>query len=226
MIAGADDDGLALSETDDYALLARGKDRLICERRAAVCSLYEDDPLERRDVSAEHAATAADMRAILHTIERDHGHFEGAEWPEAIRRGVQGDADAAVDVAPLLDDANVAVRRKAAEVTFALHVRDVAAQTKRAFGREDDDEARRWEALALVRMGEASSPLANALVHDATVDWRRRAGLVFAEQGDARGEWDLAAWWGDRAALSFGEQRDVLAALAKTGAGTVPCRTS
>jgi hypothetical protein len=215
VIAGTDDDGLALSETDDYALLARGKDRLVCERRAAVCSLYEDDPLERRDVSSEHPATAADMRAILHTMERDHGHFEGAEWPEAIRRGLQGDADAAVDVAPLLDDANVAVRRKAAEVTFALHVREVTAQTKRAFGREDDDEARRWEALALVRMGEASTTLANALVHDASVEWRRRAGLAFAEQGDARGEWDLAAWWGDRSALSFGEQRDVLSALAK-----------
>jgi hypothetical protein len=215
VLAGADDDGLALSETDDYALLARGKDRLVCERRAAVCSLYRDDPLERHDVSGDRPATAADMRALLHAIERDHGHFEGGDWPEAMRRGLQGDADAAVDVAPLLDDANVGIRRKAAEVTFALHSHDVAGQTRRAFGREEDDEVRRWESLALVRMGDPPTPLANVLLHDPNVDWRRRAALAFAEQGDARGEGDLAAWWGDRAALSFTEQRDLLAAIAK-----------
>ena len=43
----------------------------------------------------------------------------GSAWPEALRRGLQGDVDAAPDVAALLDDADVAIRRKAAEVCFA-----------------------------------------------------------------------------------------------------------
>lgn len=67
------------------------------------------------------------MRAELRAIEASHGRYErqglrseGKGWPEALRRGLAGDGDAAVDVAALLDDADVTIRRKAAEVLFEL----------------------------------------------------------------------------------------------------------
>ena len=53
----------------------------------------------------------------------------------------------------------------------------------------------RWTALALVRLGDALSGLAQALLRDPDRDWRRRAALVASEQGDARGCDEIAAWW-------------------------------
>ncbi|HEY6462322.1 MAG TPA: sulfatase, partial [Polyangiaceae bacterium] len=52
---GALDGGFAFAETDDYALVAEGPDRLVCERRAAACALYrpKDDPAERRDLARD-----------------------------------------------------------------------------------------------------------------------------------------------------------------------------
>ena len=44
---------------------------------------------------------------------------------------------------------------------------------------------RRWCALALVRMGEPPSALAEALLRDPEAAWRRPAALAFAERGDA-----------------------------------------
>ena len=218
-----EDAGLAFAETDDYALLAEGELRLVCARKAAACATYRpaSDPRERRDVTA--TAPAADaMRAKLRAIERDQGRFERSDsnadaWPEALRRGMQGEVDAAAEVASLLDDASVRVRRKAARVTFDLRAASVARQVRRALAREEDDEARRWSALALVRMGDPPSPIAEPLLRDPAASWRRAAALAFAEQADARGADELAAWWAadgpPHGAMEFDLARDVLAAL-------------
>ncbi|MGO8995188.1 MAG: HEAT repeat domain-containing protein, partial [Polyangiaceae bacterium] len=144
-------------------------------------------------------------------------------WPDALRRGLQGEVDAADDVAALLDDANVKIRRKAAEVTFRLAAPDVAAQVKRALSRDEDDEVKRWAALSLVRMGEPATPVAERLVHDADARWRHAAALAFALRGDARGEGELAAWWRDEgpsvepraARLDTADAKELLRALAK-----------
>jgi arylsulfatase A-like enzyme len=202
--AAAPDPGFAFAETDDYALVASGADRLVCERRAAACALYRpaDDPLEKRDRSGEDPARFEALRGMLRAVERDHGRYEaagGPAWPEALRRGMVGDADAARDVASLLDDADVAIRRKAAEVSYALHAAEAASQVRRAFERDEDEEVRRWSALALVRMGEPVPPVARALLEDggAPRAWQRRAALALGERGEAHACDELAAWWTD-----------------------------
>ncbi|HEX3772369.1 MAG TPA: sulfatase-like hydrolase/transferase [Polyangiaceae bacterium] len=240
------DDGRAFVETDDYELMASGPDRLVCERRAAACALYrpaDGDPLERRDVSAGNAARFAAMRALLRETARAHGRYEAAavsSWPEPLRRGLQGEVEAATDVAALLDDADLTIRRKAAEVTFDLHAPATAPEAKRALAHDEDDEVRRWAALALARMGAGAadagaseapplSPLVEALLHDPSRDWRRAAALALGERGEARACDEIAAWWTDatasfqrnengeppRVAIDLPRARELLAATAK-----------
>jgi hypothetical protein len=194
------DAGFALSETDDYTLVASGSDRLICQRRAAACALYRPgkDPLERADVAGEAPSRAAELRGLLRSAQRDHGRYEasaGPALPEVLRRGMQGDADAALDVASLLDDANVDIRRRAAEVCFSLHVAATLPQVKRALAVDEDAEVRRWSALALVRLGEPVPALVETLLHDAQASWRRAAALALAERGNPHACDELADWW-------------------------------
>jgi hypothetical protein len=196
------DGGLAFAETGDYALVASGPDRLVCERRAAACALYRpaDDRGETRDVSVSQSARFDELRGILRSVERDHGRYEGSggpTWPEALRRGMQGDAESATDVASLLDDADVSIRRKAAEVSYALHAASTAPQLRRALTRDEDNEVRRWSALALVRASDEPPPaMAEALMKDGLPEWRRRAALALGERGDPRACEEITSWWG------------------------------
>ncbi|MBV9948840.1 MAG: HEAT repeat domain-containing protein, partial [Myxococcales bacterium] len=198
----AGDPGFAFSEAEDYALVASGRDRLICERRAAACALYRPngDPLERRDLHADDPARFETLRAMLRTLELDHGRFEaaaGPTWPEALRRGMQGETEAAPDVAPLLDDADVAVRRKAAEVLWGLRAPVALPALRRAFARDEDEEVRRWCGLALARLEPPPAAAVLALLRDGDRAWRRRAALVLAERGDTRACDEVAAWWAE-----------------------------
>jgi arylsulfatase A-like enzyme len=195
-------DGFAFAETDAQTLLARGTLRLVCARKIAACALYdlERDPGEQVDASSSRPSDLAAMRAELRAVEGSHGRYErqglrseGKGWPEALRRGLAGDGDAASDVASLLDDADVTVRRKAAEVLFELGRGDPAAQIRLALARDEDEEVRRWAALALTRLGEGA-PKVRDLLADPDVRWRRLAALSLAEQGDSRGEATLCAW--------------------------------
>ncbi len=230
-----EDEGLALVETDDYELLASGADRLVCQRRAAACALYRpgEDPAERRDFGPQAPARLQALRALLRATVRDHGRYEAAgasAWPEAIRRGLQGEVDAAVDVASLLEDADPAIRRKAAEVSFALHAPAALPEIKRALGRDEDEVVRRWAALAVARAGEPLPAQAAALLRDPSVDWRRRAALALAERGDLRACDEIATWWSDvlltaqdagpdgeppRLAMDLRSAQDLMAATAK-----------
>jgi arylsulfatase A-like enzyme len=198
------DPGFAFAETDEYTLVASGRDRLVCQRRIAACALYrpDDDAAERRDFSRDEPGQLDRLRSTLRAVERDHGRYEaagGAEWPEAIRRGMQGEVDSAADVASLLEDADVAIRRKAAEVCFALRSPATVPELRRSLGRDEDLDVRRWAALALVRLGDPIAPLVLAMTHGAGAganpEWRRRAALVLAERGDDRVCDEIAAWW-------------------------------
>ncbi|MRG90604.1 sulfatase-like hydrolase/transferase [Polyangium spumosum] len=223
--------GFAFSETETMTMLARGSLRLVCARRIGACALYdiERDPAQTRDLSGARAADMADMRSELRGVEASHGRYEiaglrseGKGWPEALRRGIAGDADAALDVAALLDDADVLIRRKAAEVLFELRRPEVSPTMRLALVRDEDDEVRRWSALTLTRLGEGA-PRTRELLEDRDPRWRRLAALALAEGGDGRGEDDLVAWfreaYGKRAdkreVIPFERAKEIVAALAK-----------
>jgi hypothetical protein len=110
---------------------------------------------------------------------------------------MQGEVEAGPDVASLLDDADVAVRRQAAQVCYALRVPSTVPALRRAFARDEDGTVRRWASLALARAGEPPPPLAEGLLHDPDRSWRRRAALALGERGDVRACDEIAAWWGD-----------------------------
>jgi HEAT repeat protein len=218
------DAGLAYAETDEYTLLARGDDRLVCARKIGACTLFDvaHDPKEQHDRSAAAPEVTAQLRRMAAANERDQGRFEGAGGtllPEALRRGLQGEVDAAEDVATLLDDANLPIRRQAALVLYRLHPATVAASLRRALAHDEDPEVRSWCALALVRIGEPAPAGAAALLADPSRDLRRHAALAFAEQGDARGAAELAAWWADEApprqGLDVEMGRELLVAMAR-----------
>lgn len=220
LVGQGDPDGFAFSESDDHTMLAQGDLRLVCQRKADACALYDIsvDPEQKNNVSAPHVEKFRQMRNVLREFTGSHGRYElagarqeGKALPTAIRRGMAGDADAAGDIAAMLDDADVVLRRKAAEVLFDLHRNETSAALRLALSRDEDDLVRRWCALALTRMGQGA-PRAAELLEDHDVVWRRLAALAFAESGDERGEAILVAWW-QAGGIPFERAREIVEAL-------------
>ncbi|HEX2732334.1 MAG TPA: sulfatase-like hydrolase/transferase [Polyangiaceae bacterium] len=214
--------GFAYAETDDQSLLASGSERLICERKIGACRLFDirEDPAERVDIAAKRPAEVERLRSRLHGLNASHGQFEqqglraeGRGWPAAIQRGLAGDGDAALEIAELLDDADRPVREKAAELLFTLRRPETAAALRLALHRDESPRVQRFAALGLTRLGQGAS-LAEELLKDPEVFWRRRAALAFAEIGDKRGQSELIAWWQSKE-RSYEESRDLLGAFAR-----------
>lgn len=215
-------DGFAFSEVHDQTLLAEGAWRLVCERKLDACSLYdlEQDPGQTKDVSAHQPERFERMRRRLRAVEASHGTYEragsraeGRDLPPPLVRGLAGDGDAAPDVAALLDDADVVLRRKAAEVLFRLRRKETAPALSLALSRDEDTAVRNWCAVALTRMGHGA-PLTMELLQSDDAQWRKRAALALAESGDAQGESVLLAWWNERDVPN--EQRKEIAAAFAT----------
>ncbi|HTQ03518.1 MAG TPA: sulfatase-like hydrolase/transferase [Polyangiaceae bacterium] len=213
--------GFAYAETDDQALLAQGTERLVCARHVGACQLFDlaTDPGETHDLGPAHASERDALREKLREIGASHGRYElgglraeGKGWPPAIRRALAGDGDAADEVAELLDDADVGVRRKAAEVLFDLRKPATAPALRLALGREEDAEARAWAALALTRLGQGA-PLVAELLDGNDVRFRRLAALALGEAGDKRGENVLVEWWLAPNARDFERSREILKVL-------------
>jgi arylsulfatase A-like enzyme len=206
--------GIAFAETDDWTLLARGNDRLVCARKIASCTLFDiaRDPEERTAV-ADRPERVSELRKLTAAVERETGKLEASEMPEALRRGLQGDREAAEDVAPLLDDARVEIRRAAAECAFRLRAPELAPALSRAQNRDEDARVRRWAGLALVRLGEAPEAIAVAALGEEREEERGAAALALAERGDARGEAELVARWAR--ATELAEAREILLAFTK-----------
>ncbi len=215
--------GLALAETEETALLARGTLRLICQRRVGACRLYDlaSDPRQSRDIASLRGPRFAELREEIRVLSASHGEFEvrglraeGKGWPAPILRGAAGDGDAARDIASLLDDADRSIRRKAAELLFSLRRDETASALRLALQRDEDADVRRWCALALTRLGQGA-PLAYELARSNDVTWRRLAALALAEAGDPRGADDLVRWWQDAPARDYERSLELLDALAK-----------
>jgi len=150
-------EGIAFSEVEDMAMLARGPLRLVCNRRTSTCPLYDvvKDPLELSALPADARSDRLrkEMAAIIAGSARLEGFAgsDAATWPEALRRGFAGDREAAEEVAGLLDDVDVAFRRRAAEVLARLASPKSEAAVKRAIAKESDETTRRWLSIARIR---------------------------------------------------------------------------
>ncbi|MGC4063136.1 MAG: sulfatase-like hydrolase/transferase [Polyangiaceae bacterium] len=219
--------GLALAETEEQLLLAEGTLRLVCARQLGACKLFDlaTDPGQTKDVSADFGERLEAMRRRERELSASHGQFEaqglraeGRGWPSAILRGVAGDADAADEIAGLLDDADVVIRRKAAELLFALRRQSTRDALALALGRDEDHEVKAWSALALTRLGNGA-PLVYDLLGSDARNWQRLAALALAETGDKRGAARLIEWWRDEPARTYTQSRELLAAL-----GRIQCR--
>lgn len=224
LLAGkrAEGKGLVLAETDEQTLLGEGMLRLICARKLGACKLYDlsRDPGETRDVSPELPRESSELRVRLKELGASHGRYEqnglraeGKGWPAAILRGISGDGDAVEEIAALLDDADLSIRRKAAELLFELKRPEAKPALRLALGRDEDETVRRYAALSLTRLGEGA-PLTFELEKSPDLAMRRLAALVLAENGDGRGEKTLIAWWQDADARRFERSRQIAAALA------------
>lgn len=216
-------EGMALAETEEQLLLAEGPFRLVCSRALGACKLFniETDPKQTKDVTADFPEKAASLRQRERELAASHGQFEaaglraeGRGWPQAILRAVAGDADAADEIAALLDDADAAIRRKAAELLFELHRPSTRDPLILALSRDEDPVVRAWAALALTRLGHGA-PLVADLLSSPDPNWRRLAALALAEAGDRRGGDVLVEWWRDEKSRSFQRSRELLAALGR-----------
>jgi hypothetical protein len=230
LLAGADEaEGFAFAETDDQTLLAQGTLRLVCARRIGACRLFDvaSDPRQTQDVAAGHVEAFSRMKQAISSYVATMGRYEDApgdsRWPRALRRGLAGDVDAAVEVAGLLDDVDVQIRRKAAEALFELRRGEAAPHLRRALQRDEDEDVRRWAAVGLTRLGEGA-PLAIDLLDDADLGWRRLAALALAEAGNDRGEAVLLSWWRSaypedprdaKERIPFDRAREIAAALGR-----------
>jgi arylsulfatase A-like enzyme len=229
-IAGVEpvsEEGLAFAETDDYTLLARGADRLLCVRKIGSCTLFDvaRDPREKEPVS-DRAPRVTELRKLTAELERETGKLEASALPDALRRGLHGDRDAAEDVAPLLDDVRVDIRRATARCAFHLKAPVMIPQLHRAAQRDEDGDVRQWSALALVRLGESAGIPVESLLKSTDAEQRAAAALALAERGDGRGEPELVARWTTAFAPNaaepgeLSEARELLEAMAKVRART------
>lgn len=184
------DEGFAFAEVIPLAMVARGTERLVCRRAENACALYDVavDPKETKDLGASRPERVRQLRGLWQRTELDHGRLEGdrgARFPAALRRGLQGDRDAAPEVAALLDDVDVNVRKTAARVLVKLAAEDTVAQLERVLGHETDKEVRGLIVTALTRTTRTLHPdLADFAVATPSLDSRRLAAMALAERGN------------------------------------------
>lgn len=242
-------EGIAFSEVEDMAMLARGSLRLVCNRRTSTCPLYDlaSDPLELAALPADPRSDRLrkEMAAIIAGSAKLEGFAgtDAANWPEALRRGFAGDREAAEEVAGLLDDVDVAFRRRAAEVLARLASPKTEAAVKRAIGKETDELTRRWLTVARVRTAieaPASAPELGQVVKQLDQPAIARWAALAIGEGIARGiptpggivqgrAFDVLVEWFPSARADADLGRSILAvlpALSRGAVGTSPQRAS
>jgi arylsulfatase A-like enzyme len=151
-------EGIAFAEVDDASMFARGDDRLICLKRAAACTVYDVARDPREEHAIADAAKIDALRRAMGGLVAASAKLEGFQlggaganaWPDELRRAFAGDAEAAIDVAPLLDDVDVGFRRRAAEALARLGRAETALHVARALDHETDPKTRAWLSVARV----------------------------------------------------------------------------
>jgi arylsulfatase A-like enzyme/HEAT repeat protein len=212
--------GEAFVESEEQALLATGTQRLVCNRALGACRVHDIARDAAQLTSVENSPNFAALKTKLRSIERAHGLYEGASGgslPDALRQGLAGNKEAAPEVAELLDDARVEVRRKAARVLLRLRASESVPALVRASAREEDLETKAFASLAAVRLSALSKETAAGLLvvqerpegHEVAF-W---AALVLAELGDARGERELTSFLKETREL--GLAKEILLGLGK-----------
>ncbi|MGZ3417366.1 MAG: sulfatase [Polyangiales bacterium] len=230
LLGKSQDQGIAFAEVEDSAMIARGNDRLVCNKKLATCALYDvsTDPTELTPINdaAKITSLKRDMKGLVSASAALEG-FQGAQgWPDALRRAFAGDTSAASEVASLLDDVDVAFRRRAAEALARLAQPDTEPSIRRAWTTEQDLETKRWIAIAHVRTAKTPPGVALATVGKAIsgtgsmAQWaslaageaRMRAGLSVGPNAEARAFGVLVEWL-PRASADGDLGRAILAVL-------------
>ncbi len=146
-----------------------------------------------------------------------HGRYEqsglraeGKGWPAAILRGAGGDGDAAEEIAGLLDDADASIRRKAAELLFELRRKETAPALRLALSRAEDEDVRRYAALALTAARRRCAAHGGAAEEP-----RPRISVVWPRWRSAKAATStaidlLVAWWRDEHDRDFQRSRELL----------------
>jgi arylsulfatase A-like enzyme/HEAT repeat protein len=203
----APDDRLppVFAEVEDKRMVVMGKEKLICDLSKDYCAYYDlgIDPREEHNLAEARPDRVAALRQLLDTWLDEQARFEskrlsGADTPDvsqAIERGRMGDAEAAPELAALLQSrASVELRREAARLLVeALPARQSARpMVVAAMNTADDDEVRDWAAVAAARLGETDgrSRLLAIVARpgsEANAELRRYAALWLAEAGDSTG---------------------------------------
>lgn len=182
-------EGVAFAEVEDMAMFARGSLRLVCNRRTATCPLYDvaSDPLQLAPLL--HDARAERLRKEMAAVIAGSARLEGlsnASWPEALRRGFAGDAEAAVEIAALLDDVDVSYRRLAAEVLARLASPATEVHVRRAVDKhEKDPVARRWLLIARLRTAREHPASAAQIAEIAAITTPELARFAALAVGEA-----------------------------------------
>lgn len=209
-------ESFAAAETESATLYAKDHFRLICARDTGACQLFDLtlDPGQTRDVSSRAPERFQELVAASRLLVASHGRHEteglratGKGFPPAIVAALAGDKSVASEVARFLDDADVQIRRKAADVLFEIGSESERRALSLAFSREDDPETRRYLALALTRLGERA-PLTLEVLRMPDQRLRRRAALALAAGGDDQGIDILREYW--LAPPSEAESRELL----------------
>ncbi|MBW2275967.1 MAG: sulfatase-like hydrolase/transferase [Deltaproteobacteria bacterium] len=133
----------SLCEVHDEVMIVRQDHKLICDRKADLCRLYDlaADPGEQRSIAGSKPELVRELDSRIRAWERSHPRIElrpiiaddGARgWPAPIRRALAGDESAAEDLLEVIGaGAPEPVRRKGAELVAELWgERDASALVK------------------------------------------------------------------------------------------------
>jgi len=171
LMAGARDaDHAAFTEVADSLMVERGDLKLVWDRATDIALLYDlaADPKETLSVAEKRPDAVQDLLAVARAFDASHAPIElrpveaasgESSWPEAVRRGIAGDATSVEDLLALVGVQNpMPVRRKAAQLAAKLARGDVGAALSKASDRAaDDPETSAWLGVARMALGDAAA---------------------------------------------------------------------
>jgi arylsulfatase A-like enzyme/HEAT repeat protein len=167
LILGRDQDPhQTLCQVRERVMIVRDGHKLICDRDADICRLYdlEADPGEQRSIADQQPERVAALEARIRGWEQSHARIElrpvvedgrAQGWPATLRRALAGDESATIELLDLIrEDRAAPVRRKAAELVAATWG-DRPTAPLAALDPADDPEVAAWITVARSHAGDA-----------------------------------------------------------------------